>query len=89
MWHGSCLNAMLVFWFVPESRGQSAAAEAGREASLTVNFLMLRASRAVVRASVWRVSCLNAMLVVWLVAEYREQKAAAGAGREASLVVIS
>ena len=47
---------------------------------------MVCASRVVARASVWRGSCLNAMLVVWLVAESRRQRTAAVAGREASLL---
>ena len=89
VWRGSCLNTTLFVWLLAETRGQTAAAEAGREASLAVNLFMPRASRAVTRASVWRGSCFNAMLVVWLVAVSRGQRAAAGAGREASLVVIS
>ena len=83
------VNAMLVVWLLAETRGQRAAAEAGRVPSLAVNLLMLRASRAVARPSVWGGSCFNAMLVVWLVAESRWQRAAAGVGREASLAVIS
>ena len=89
VWRGRCFNAMLVIGLLAETRGQTAAAEAGREASLAVNLLMLRASRAVTRASMWRGSCLNAILVVLLVAESRDQRAVAGAGREASLAVIS
>ena len=80
---------MLFVWLLAETRGQRAAAEAGREASLAVNLLMLGASRAVTRASVWRGSFLYAMLNVWLVAENRWQRAATGAGRETSLAVIS
>ena len=68
VWRGSCLNTILVVWLLAETRGQRSSAEAGREASLADNLLMLRASRAVTRVSVWRGSCLNAMLVVLLVA---------------------
>ena len=83
------MNAILVVWLVAEYREQRAAAGAGREASHAVNLLMLRASRAVARASVWRGSCLNTMLVVWLFAEKRGQRAEEGAGRESPAAVIS
>ena len=41
------------------------------------------------RSSVWRGSCLNAMLVVWLVADSRRQRPAAGTRMKASLAIIS